>query len=199
MVDSGCSRHMTFYKKAFKEYYKLQQPISISTATGAFLQGIAEGIVVLEPEIGGHSKPVILIGVLHVPGLTGSLISVMQLQDRGITVTTEASETGLALTLGGKTISRASRVGRAYMLSTKVPESAYEAQELVDPELVHRRLGYLNYSSLQGIESVTIGLSGPVAKLEYYCSGYTLAKTIAIIHRARPERTTKVLGRLWMD
>jgi hypothetical protein len=82
------------------------------------------------------------------------------------------------------------------MLSTKVPESAYEAQEPVDPELVYRKLGHLSYSSFQGIESVTTGLSGPMAKLEYYCSGCILAKTIAVIHRARPERTTEVLGRL---
>jgi hypothetical protein len=82
------------------------------------------------------------------------------------------------------------------MLSTKVPESAYEAQEPVDPELVHRRLGYLSYGSLQGIESVTTGLSGPIAKLKHHCSGYTLAKAIAVIHRTRPERTTEVLGRL---
>jgi hypothetical protein len=164
-------------------------------ATGAFLQGIA----VLEPEIGGYSKPIILTGVLHVLGLTGSLISVMQLQDRGIRVTTEASGTGLAFTLGGKTISRASRVGRAYILSTKVPESAYKAQELVDPELVYRKLGYLSYSSLQGIELVIIGLSGLIAKLEHYCSGCILAKAIAVIYRARPERTIEVLGRLWID
>jgi hypothetical protein len=81
------------------------------------------------------------------------------------------------------------------MLSTKVPESAYEAQEPVDPELVHRRLGHLSYGSLQWIELVTTWLSGPVAKLKHYCSGCILAKTIAVIYRTRPERTTEVLGR----
>jgi hypothetical protein len=38
---------MTFCKEAFTDYYKLQEPIIINTATGAQLQGIAEGTVTL--------------------------------------------------------------------------------------------------------------------------------------------------------
>jgi hypothetical protein len=69
----------------------------------------------------------------------------------------------------------------------------------VDPELVRRKLGHLSYSSLQGIKSVTIGLSGPVAKLEYYYSGYILAKIMVVTHKTCLEKTTKILGHLWMD
>jgi hypothetical protein len=37
IVDSGCSRHITFYKRAFIEYYRLDQPIMITITTGALL------------------------------------------------------------------------------------------------------------------------------------------------------------------
>ena len=37
MVDSGCSRHMTFCKEAFSEYYRLEDLVLINTATRAQL------------------------------------------------------------------------------------------------------------------------------------------------------------------
>jgi hypothetical protein len=201
MVDSGCSRHMTFYKEAFQDYYKLQEPVVIITATGALLQGVGEGTVALQPVVQGQARAVELTRVLHVPGLTGSLISVLQLQDRGITVTTEPlPRTGLELRLKQKVIGVADRVGRAYMLTTMVPEKAFQAQgQGISPELMHRRFGHLSYSSLQGIEAVTTGLEGSVQKLEDHCSGCTLAKAVAVIGRKQPERTSVVLGRVWLD
>lgn len=201
IVDSGCSRHMTYHKGAFQDYNKLQEPIIINTASGVQLQGIAEGTVALTVLVDSVLKPVLLTGVLHVPGLSGSLISVLQLQDRGITVQTESSGTGLILSLNGKTIGCASRVGRAYILNSRVPkeaEKAHTAQE-VTPELLHRRLGHLSQNSVQGIDAVTTGLLGPVEPLTTHCSGCTLAKAVTVINRARPERTTEVLGRVWLD
>jgi hypothetical protein len=199
MIDSGCSRHMTFCKEAFTEYFRLQDPVVINTATGAQLQGVAEGSVTLQINVEGQSRTILLTGVLHVPGLTGSLISVLQLQDRGISVSTEKSpDTGLVITKNQKMIGVAARVGRAYILTTHITETTYKAVE-VDPELLHRRLGHLTYSSLQGIDEVTTGLPGPVGPMEGHCSACILSKAVKIINRAQPERTTVPLGRVWMD
>jgi hypothetical protein len=77
IVDSGCSRHMTFYKGAFTKYHRLDQPIMITTATGALLQGVAEGIVELQIKEDSYYKTIRLSEVLHVIGLSGSLISVL--------------------------------------------------------------------------------------------------------------------------
>lgn len=199
MVDSGCSRHMTFCKEAFTEYYRLDNPVLISTATGAQLQGVAEGTVTLQVTVQGQTRPISLSGVLHVPGLTGSLISVLQLQDRGISVATEESPgTGLSLSLDGKLVGVAARVGRAYILTTNILETAYRI-ETVDPELLHRRLAHLSNSSIQGIDAVTTGLPGPVEPMEAHCSACILAKAVKIVSRAQPERTTIPLGRIWMD
>src|SRR6266536_6257038 len=133
---------MTYYRDVFVEYYKLDEPVVISTASGAQLQGIAEGTIALKVLRDGEYWPVTLTGVLHVPGLSGSLISVIQLQDCGITITTETTPgTGLVLSLNEKPIGTVVRHGRAYILSTEVPiEVAYSTQE-VTPELLHRRLG----------------------------------------------------------
>jgi Pol polyprotein, beta-barrel domain/Zinc knuckle/Domain of unknown function (DUF4219)/gag-polypeptide of LTR copia-type len=148
MVDSGSSRHMTFCREAFIEYYRLEDPILINTATGAQLQGIAEGTVTLQVTVQGRTRPISIHGVLHVPGLAGSLISVLQLQDGGISVATEESPgTGLSLSLNGKVVGVAARVGRAYILTTYIPETAYRA-ETVDPELLHRRLAHLSNGSI---------------------------------------------------
>lgn len=202
MLDSGCSRHMTFCKEAFNEYYRLQEPVLINTATGAQLQGIAEGTVTVQIVVRGQVKPVTITGVLHVPGLVGSLLSVLQLQDKGISVATEPlPATGLTLSLNGKVIGVAARVGRAYTLKTHLlePETAYKASGGNNTELWHRRLAHLSYSSLRGIETVTTGLSGPVGPMNDHCTACTMAKTVKVINRARPERTTEVLGRIWAD
>ena len=56
--------------------------------------------------------------------------------------------TGLELSLQNRVIGIASRVGRAYILRTKVPtEQAYSTIQ-ADPELAHRRLGHLSYSTI---------------------------------------------------
>jgi hypothetical protein len=55
------------------------------------------------------------------------------------------------------------------------------------------------YSLFHGIKTVTTGLTSPLQPLDKYYSGYTLAKAMAVISRNQPEKTTKKLGRVWMD
>ena len=57
----------------------------------------------------------------------------------------------------------------------------------------------MSYSTLRGIEEATTGLAGPIEPMESHCSSCTLAKSVRVINRAQPERTTAVLGRLWLD
>jgi gag-polypeptide of LTR copia-type/Zinc knuckle len=84
VVDSGCSRHMTYCKEAFIEYALLDTPIEIGTASGSRIEAIAEGAVTLKVAVRATVRTVTLTGVLHVPRLAGSLVSVIQLQNRGI-------------------------------------------------------------------------------------------------------------------
>ncbi len=68
---------MTYYRDVFIEYYKLDKPVVISIVLGAQLQGIVEGTIVLKVLRDSEYWPVTLTRVLHVPGLSGSLISVI--------------------------------------------------------------------------------------------------------------------------
>jgi hypothetical protein len=52
VVDSGCSRHMTFAREVFTEYRRLDSPIQVNTANGAQIQAIATGTVRLQVAIG---------------------------------------------------------------------------------------------------------------------------------------------------
>ena len=148
VIDSGCSRHMTFARDAFTEYRLLDEPIQVNIASGAAIQGIATGTVALKVALNGSIRTVSLTDVLHVPELAGSLILVIQLQDRGITIcTTQQGE--CLIKLNSTIIGVASRLGKAYALNSSLGgfDSGYLALKTItnDPEnqLWHRQFGHL--------------------------------------------------------
>jgi hypothetical protein len=110
-------------------------------------------------------------------------------------------KTRLELSLDRRKLATATRVRRSYILSTRLPdpEVAYRTQETISPKLFHRRFCHMLYSSLRGIEAITTGLTLPLQPLDKYCSGCILAKAIVVISRNQLERTTKKLGRVWID
>jgi hypothetical protein len=65
--------------------------------------------------------------------------------------------------------------------------------------LLYRRLGHLSAGSLQSLETVTIGLKGPIKALEEPCKPCILAKTVRIVNRKGLERVTVPLARLHTD
>lgn len=83
---------MTFAREAFTDYKLLDIPIQVNTASGAGIQAIATGNVALKVALWSTVRDVTLIDVLHV--IAGSLISVTQLQDNGITMRTTPGSQG---------------------------------------------------------------------------------------------------------
>ena len=206
IVDSGCSRHMTFYKEAFTDYRLLEEPILVNTASGASIQAIAEGTVVLNVTVGGTARTVTLSGVLHVPRLAGSLISVLQLQDRGITVRTTVGPEGkkLLIELQGAIVGEASRLGRSYALNspeggTSTVETSLKATDEESSVIWHRRFGHLSGQSLQHLHTVTTGLSKPITAFKDPCEACILTKKVRVINRNTPERATEPLQRIHTD
>ena len=120
VIDSGASRHMTFSRESFSDYMPLTEPILITTANGATIQALGQGTVPLRVTVQGTERAVALTEVLYAPGLSGSLISVLQLQDRGITVRTTTNYSGkgyhLVIERQGSIIGVAKRLGKAYTL-----------------------------------------------------------------------------------
>jgi hypothetical protein len=76
VVDSGATRYIIYYRDVFTEFSTLQQPVVIETVSGAELQAVGQGIVVLKVPRDDTIHAIALTEVLYAPGLTGSLISV---------------------------------------------------------------------------------------------------------------------------
>jgi hypothetical protein len=116
IVDSGCTRHMTYAREAFIDYRLLDEPIQVNIANGACINAVAEGTVSLRTAVEGRMRSVQILNVLHVPLLAGSLISVPHLQDRGI-MTRTVKRGMMLLELDGRVIGEAKRIGRSYVLN----------------------------------------------------------------------------------
>ena len=202
-VDSGASRHMTYCRDAFTEFSALEEPIVIQTASGTELQAVGQGTVLLKVLRNGNTSLVALNEVLYAPGLAGSLISVSQLQRKGITVRTTAGRGLKKLLIERKdeVLGEAELLGKSYALKgiSKTPERAMAAITDTEARLWHRRLGHLSSGSLQHIQDVTEGLKGPIKAMKEPCEPCTLAKTVRVINREGPERVEEPLARLHLD
>jgi hypothetical protein len=111
---------MTYLQEAFTKYRVLDTPILVTTANRARIPAIAEGTILLQVALGASIRTIKLTGVLYIPKLARSLISVLQLQDKGITIRTTTSSTGkkLLIKFQETVIGVTSRLGRAYALDS---------------------------------------------------------------------------------
>jgi Reverse transcriptase (RNA-dependent DNA polymerase)/Integrase core domain/GAG-pre-integrase domain len=206
VIDSGCSRHMTFDREAFTEYRLLEEPIQVQTASGASIQGIATGNATLKIALNGAIRTVQLTNTLHVPELAGSLVSVSQLQDRGITVrTTPGTKGQCLLELQGTIIGAADRIGRAYALNNTLEGPILGDQALkastkdTEAQLWHKRFGHLSLATLQGVDKATTGLNTPLQGNQEPCGTCNLTKSVRVINRISPEHCTEPLQRIHTD
>jgi transposase InsO family protein len=199
---------MTFLREAFTEYRELDAPIEVNTASGARILAIAEGTVRLTVALGDSVRTVTLTEVLHVPKLTGSLISVLQLQDKGITVRTTVGPRGnkLLIELQGTLVGVASRLGRAYTLDstpqgTELAHNSLKTTvgDATSGQLWHQRFGHLSPASLRKVHAVTSGLKGPIAVPQEPCEACIKAKTVRVVSRKAPERAKTPLERVHSD
>jgi hypothetical protein len=77
VIDSGSSRHITYLREAFTKYRVLDTPIQVTTANRAYIPAITEGTMLLQVALEAYVRTIKLTGVLYVPKLAGSLISVL--------------------------------------------------------------------------------------------------------------------------
>ena len=113
VIDSGATRHMTYSRDVFTEFIKLKVPRVVKTASGALIHGTGIGKVSIQVFIDKvQTQTLALSEVLYVPQLAGNLISVPQLQDKGILVqtTSNSSKHAMSLTKDSSVIAKAGRV-----------------------------------------------------------------------------------------
>ena len=75
--------------------------------------------------------------MLYVPDLAGNLISVSQLQDKGILVqtTVDGQKHPMVLTRNSSTVATATRTGSQYILDSVATEATMAAADNRDPNL----------------------------------------------------------------
>jgi transposase InsO family protein len=151
-------------------------------------------------------RTLVLTDVLHVPELAGSLISVPQLQDKGILVQTTEGNSKYAMVLKSKgyIIANAIRVGSQYILDSVAIEATMTATER-DPslDLWHRKFGHIGVQGLRGLHDVVSDLEAPISVPRGYnsdfCEPCIMAKQLRVVNRQAPEKTDEPLGRVFSD
>ena len=117
---------MTHSREAFVDYTTLDILILVETASRTEILGVSISSVILYTNLEGRIRRVRLTDVLHVPGVAGSLISVSQLEDRGITIQTlGAPKHRIILELSNEIVASASRVRKSYVLDCVLAKRVY--------------------------------------------------------------------------
>ncbi len=124
---------MTPDRIAFIKYTTLSIGQPVIAANGLTLPGIGRGRVRIPISIDRHVRNIVLTDILHVPQITGNLISVAQLQDKGMVVETTTPPEKMALVIKhqGRKVGIASRVGKSYVLDMPT-ERAMPAELVTD-------------------------------------------------------------------
>lgn len=87
MIDTGCSRHMTWDRSMFSEYRKMEKgEFQVEVSDNSLVQAEGVGIITLSLIVFGVVIPATVRNVLHVPSLGTTLISHAQLGKAGIHV-----------------------------------------------------------------------------------------------------------------
>lgn len=205
VIDSACTRHMTYSREAFDEYIELEKPRKVRVANGAYIYGIGLGSITIRVFISElEVRELTLSDVLHVPQIAGNLISVPQLQScRILTETTESlKENAIILTKDGRKIASGTRVGSQYILdSVGLETAAVASDEGRWMENIHQKFGHIHVRGLRGLHHVVRDLSTPIPvdQLSSVCEICILAKQPKIINRQSSEKAGEPLERVFGD
>jgi len=87
MINLGVTRYITHLRDVFSDYVQLKVPRIVKTANNGLAYGFGISnvhVLVFTDDL--RVETLVLTDVLYVPDLAGNLISVSQLQEKGILV-----------------------------------------------------------------------------------------------------------------
>jgi hypothetical protein len=203
VIDSGSSRHMTYAREAFITYAPLETRTRVRIANGAIIEAVGTGSVSFYVTVGIVRRMIRLHDVLHVPGLSGSLISTAQLEDKGV-MTRPLMGGRILIMRDRKVLGVANRIGSTYILETTMANDVDARQATTkipraDAKVWHRRFGHLGTQSLKNIQFVTEGMPEAFKALTAPCEHCLLNKSTRVINRKAPEHVKEVLIRVHSD
>ena len=116
IVDSGCSKHMSFVKSDFVYYKEFAMPLDVRLADKSLVKAVGFGSVqIYLSEEKGREVPIEIEKVLFVPELQKRLISISQIAGKGGEVTFKKKI--CVLSYQKRTFPFGQRIGNLYELS----------------------------------------------------------------------------------
>ncbi len=181
MIDSGASHHMLREKQLFTHLKKQKTSGEVTVGDGSSCPVAGEGsATVSQGDEQLHLKEALLV-----PALRHNLVSVSGLTDEDAVVTFTKYKCTVQLPTGKEI--EGHRQGRLYYLEERSADPAH----LNSPEVWHRRMGHLGYSSLAKLPGMSTGVEVDAEEckrlLSCKCDVCELAK---FTRKPRPSRTS---------
>jgi len=148
IIDSGCSNHVTFNKASFSSLIDLDSKIEL--ADGNVVQIVGQGTVELNIIVDGIPKICQLENVFLAPELGFQLLSVSQLDNKGLT--TSFSNGKCQIRNRQHLMATGSAAGKLYVLDT--PSTSLKGHKsLVSNSLSvwHERMAHVSHSTIQSM------------------------------------------------
>lgn len=151
LIDSGASEHMTSERESFSNYEELHHRV-VRIANGEPMRVAGQGVVEIRGEADGEERVIRLTGVLHVPGLAASLISVGKLMMRGYEIVF-VGNTCKIVDKEGKVAATGTikREGIIELKKMHVQKAFVVQQNEESSQLWHRRLGHVALSTIENM------------------------------------------------
>ncbi|CAM8965989.1 unnamed protein product [Rhodiola kirilowii] len=162
-LDSGCSNHMTSNKEWFSEIDEsFQSTVKLGNNTRMQVKGIGS----IRLEIEGITQT---IGkVYYVPDLTNNLLSIGQLQEKGVHILFKDGFCKVYHPDRGLIVNTKMRINRMFLVFAhkKATPSAtcYKVEDDNKLQLWHRRFGHLNQRYIQAMQSKQLVTGLPLLK-----------------------------------
>ena len=148
ILDSGCSKHMTPYLGKLTNIKKANTDIMLANKSiiKSDTSGDIEGILTED------KNEIKISNVLYVPELNTNLLSVMELQDKGLDILFRKNK--CEIKKGNRVIVQGNKVSGIYCVKLSTIEKCNMLTNATESEtLWHYRMGHLNYNSLNQLKN----------------------------------------------
>ena len=157
-LDSGCSNHMTGNKEWFSE---LDESFSQTVKLGNNTRMAVVGKGIIRMQVNGFTQAI--SGVYYVPELKNNLLSIGQLQEKGLTILIQHGKCRVYHSEKGLIMQSDMSGNRMFsVLATMIPKasSCFQIVSENESHLWHCRFGHLGYNGLRTLfdKKMVIGL-----------------------------------------
>ena len=200
ICDSGCTAHMTYDRSLFDTYESVSNA-NVEMGTKATTGVVGKGSVILKLKCDSSYEFRKLQNVLHIPSFEYSLLSVGEMDKKGMTTTFGNGH--CVITKGSSIIASGYLDGSLHVINTQTVKSPNNAALIASLQLWHERMAHV---SIQGIlqmadRGVVNGLKVGNRDSNLVCNSCCIGKAhrSAIPQVRTSSRVSKPLARVHSD